>query len=150
MKSLYQADSRSENQPQKLLHAPFFQVISHSSVLETLTPFPVEVVSSTWKVFFPIRSMLKYIMKSQNNLGWKGAKEVIQFNLLLKAGPTMRSDKPASSSLCSGLDKFTGQRLHKLTGYSGPLLIIITMKEQLLLFSCTLSHFNLFLSPLNF
>lgn len=37
--------------------------------------------------------MLKYIVKSQNNLGWKGAKEVIQFNLLHKAGPATRSGK---------------------------------------------------------
>lgn len=51
MKSLHQAGSRSENQPQKLLHTPFFQVISHSSVLETLTLFHVEVVSSLWQVF---------------------------------------------------------------------------------------------------
>lgn len=39
---------------------------------------------------------------------WKGAKEVIQFNLLLKAEPAMRSGKAAWSSLYSGLDKFTG------------------------------------------
>lgn len=37
--------------------------------------------------------MLKYIIKSQNNLGWNGAKEVIQFNVLLKAEPAMRSAK---------------------------------------------------------
>lgn len=39
--------------------------------------------------------MLKYIMKWQNNLGWKGAKEVIQPNLLLKAAPAVRSGKAA-------------------------------------------------------
>lgn len=39
--------------------------------------------------------MLKYIVKWQNNVGWKGVKEVIQFNLLLKAVPAMRSGKAA-------------------------------------------------------
>lgn len=39
--------------------------------------------------------MLKYIVESDNNLGWKGPKEVIQSNLLLKAGPAMKSDKAA-------------------------------------------------------
>lgn len=43
--------------------------------------------------------MLKYIMETQNNLGCKGPKEVIQSNLLLKAGPPMRSDKAAKSSV---------------------------------------------------
>lgn len=76
---------------------------------------------------------------------WKGAKEVIQFNLLLKAERAMRSGKAAWSSLYSGLDKFTGERLHKLTGYSGPLLIIIMIKEQFLLSS----HISIYFSHLS-
>ena len=34
-------------------------------------------------------------MESQSNLGWKGLKEVIHSNLLLKARAAMKSDKAA-------------------------------------------------------
>lgn len=51
IKNLHEDDSYSENQPQKVLCTPLFQVMSHSSMLETLTPFPVEAVSRTWTVF---------------------------------------------------------------------------------------------------
>lgn len=94
VKSLHQDDSHSENQPQKVLCTPLFQGMSHSSMLETLTPFPGEDVSSMWTVFSN-KVNAKYIMESQNNLAWKGPKKVIQSNLLLKAVPAMRSDKAA-------------------------------------------------------
>lgn len=78
-----------------LFHTPFFSARNSYSI-------------SCWGCFrymdsfFPVRSMLKYIMETQNNLGWKGPKEVIQSNPLLKAGPAMRSDKGAKCSVQSG------------------------------------------------